>query len=114
MKTKEEAAKEYCKIEVNEGKDNDALFSSRVGMKQIIERAFKSGVEFAEQWISVEDELPEEDQFNDDFSSNVLVKSDYLLTEFTGYFSFKTKQWYSYPSHENIKAVTHWRPINRK
>ena len=47
MKTIEEASNEYSKS----FEDNDYTIET--------ESAFKAGVEFAQRWISVEDELPE-------------------------------------------------------
>lgn len=58
MKKIENAAKNYSEIEVNKGNDNDALFCSRIGMKQIIERSFREGVNFAQKWINTNDEKP--------------------------------------------------------
>ena len=43
MKTTEEAAKEHCK--------NKQLFT-------VSKKSFKAGVEFAQRWIPVEEELP--------------------------------------------------------
>ena len=90
MKTIEEAAKEYEKIHYY------------VDEKE----AFKSGADFAQRWISVEEEMPEN-------SDVVLIKEETLVNAITGYFSTYYKSWISYPFNKDVK-VTHWRPIEIK
>jgi len=98
MKTIKEAAEEYA------GFNKIGIVNDRI-------RAFKAGVEFAQRWISVEDELPEikkeryqifiKRAFKIDpyevFSINTLIKSKENLIEIFSEFS-----------------VTHWRPIELK
>lgn len=114
MKTIEKAAIEQSLNEVNKGSDNDALFCSSIGMKQIIERAFKAGIEFAERWIPVEEELPESDKI----LTTVIVRiQGKVVVAFLGYeianFDKRDKQFH-YKSKNNLEKVTHWRPINHK
>jgi len=58
MKTKEQAAKEYV-INLSEPRKFGNIKTPRGAGIELME-AFKGGVEFAQQWISVDDELPEE------------------------------------------------------
>ena len=61
--------------------------------------SFKAGVEFAQRWISVEDELPEESDF-------VLVK--------TGSGCITTAYFHQEDSYFTSGIITHWRPIELK
>ena len=91
MKTIEEAAKEYSASR----EDNDYTIET--------EMAFNAGVAFAQQWISVEEEMPIE-------PSKYLVKR-YNEIEFCEWkIKGKSKDgyWYDY------LGITHWRPIERK
>ena len=91
MKTIDEAADAYVKNNFYIGTISDKISTQA-------HKAFKAGVKFAQQWIRVEDELPEENVY-------VLVKCtngkrtqfdiDYLLN---GKFHKRTN-------------VTRWRPI---
>ena len=115
MKTIEEAAKEQSANEVRNGEDNDALFCNRFGMKQIIERSFKSGVKFAQRWIPVEEELPE----SDEILTTVIVKiHGKKIDAFLGYqianYDKRDKQFHYRGMLKTFEKVTHWRPIELK
>ena len=75
---------------------------------------FKAGVEFAQRWISVEDELPEIK--NHGFSDLVLTKNSYDNIMLERYDS-ESKQ-FNGIRYDCIKnndgQVTHWRPIELK
>lgn len=86
MKTIEEAAKEYSDYE--EG-----------------EYVFNKGVEFAQQWISIEEELPETDCF-------VLTKSKGNKDE--DYFRVLWFRNFDFFTPEITSNITHWRPIEFK
>ena len=78
---------------------------------------FKAGVEFAQRWISVEDELPEE-------GVSVLIKNDFgyfginvlengiwrmcTVEKIAGLLNLKEYEL------ENFAKPTHWRPIELK
>lgn len=110
MKTIEEAAKEFEKI------NGENIFygaTENPDTKLSIE-SFKGGVEFAEMWIPVEEELPESDKI----LTTVIVKIEgKVVVEFLGYeianFDKRDKQFH-YQSKNNLEKVTHWRPINHK
>ena len=92
MKTIEEEAKEQANAL--------KIYSS----KQDFEKGFKAGVEFAQRWIPVEEELPEENgrylvlRSNGDWTSTYFRVSD---KSFVNYFS-------------DAYCFTHWRPIELK
>lgn len=106
MKTIEEAAKELYPL------NKPTMFTQFVaGLEQ---SAFKSGVEFAQRWISVEDELPEVK--NHGFSDLVLTKNSYDNIMLERYDS-ESKQFNGIRYgciKNNDGQVTHWRPIELK
>ena len=75
--------------------------------------SFKAGVEFAQRWISVEDELPNAEGEANRLSKVVMAKCEDLADEVSAYYDTITKDWRIYPSGQIIKA-THWRPIELK
>jgi len=48
-----EGSEAYSAIEIKEGNENDSLFSSRGGMKQLVERSFREGVLFSEKEMKI-------------------------------------------------------------
>lgn len=91
MKTIEEAAKDF----------NDSHVNGHHPQKWVSD-IFKAGAEFAQRWISVDEELPTE-------LENVLFKSEYegeVLYEVGFLFSGKF--------YVKNKMPTHWRPIELK
>ena len=88
--------------------------------------SFKAGVEFAQRWISVEDELPEITTINNHNHVNVKFKTINgdervctatleSVSQHCGENSPMHNVWYAYPSGGHIlKNVTHWRPIELK
>lgn len=97
MKSIDEAANEHsCR------KDNES--ESYIG--------FKSGVEFAQQWIKVEEEKPKAD----DFSVNIEMKLDNNVV-LSGYL-FADGDWMAYDEDgcgiKIKRKVTSWRPIEFK
>jgi len=92
MKTIEQAAKDYAERNtLNTGADRTKR-----------ENSFKAGADFAQQWISVEDELPEERII-------VLVRfnnSSLALAE------IMDDLWIIYGNVN--RDVAHWRPIELK
>ena len=77
------------------------------------ENGFKAGVEFAQRWISVEDELPNTEGEANRLSKVVIAKCEDLADEVSAYYDTITKDWRIYPSGQIIKA-TNWRPIELK
>lgn len=93
MKTIEQAAKEYS---INFGNDSG-----------VAKLAFKAGVEFAQRWISVDDEMPKPD-------TDVIVK--FTIVEgcdglaLAEYSDDCIWHWRGYDFKEP-ERITHWRPI---
>lgn len=109
MKKIEEAAIDYRKIEVNEGDKNDALFSSREGIQQLVERSFKAGVEFAQKWIQVDQELPGHREV-------VLAKVPLMHHPLLFAYNESTREWYHYDEGDFYKSEINpieWRHIER-
>jgi len=96
MKTIKEAAKSP--------EFNRALLLSNP--HQVITKSFESGVEFAQRWISVEDELPHVDP---DFEFSEMVLTKVMDTYCTNRYHSGLKRWSSWDMN-----VTHWRPIELK
>ena len=102
MKTIEEAAKDF----------NDSHVNGHHPQKWVSD-IFKAGVEFAQRWIPVEEELPEVGRI-------VLVKTKinkvttcemYIPKDCLGNI-LGEKEW---AANYNFKqAITHWRPIDLK
>ena len=117
MKTIEEAAIENRNKEIGVGSANDAVFNSRIGMQILIDKTFVVGVEFAQQWIDVNEELPtvnEDSEFDlkYGFSKEVIVKMKddcYAI----GVYCANSKS-FSLKGSTLAYKITHWRPINRK
>lgn len=93
MQTIDEAAKEFSSYEP-------------------VQIGFKAGIAFAQRWISVEEELPEE-EMKSSLSINVLVKSPNAISPIVAFYNFGSKKWVFYGHNEHL-IVTHWRPINLK
>lgn len=79
------------------------------GKIEIERLAFKAGVQFAEEWISVDDELPSKD------IGIVLLMFDYYPENVTTG-DVDRNDGLIYPHYRFVdwKKITHWRPINRK
>lgn len=90
MKTIEEAANEYAK---KIGGDNFH--------KEELENAFESGIEFAQRWIPVEEELPKRNKW-------VIVRKHNGL-KLGMYFNNVDKFLYGFD--DQTSQITHWRPI---
>ena len=89
----------------------------KTGENAYFGNGFKAGVEFAQRWISVEDELPEE-------GVSVLIKNDFgyfginvlengiwrmcTVEKIAGLLNLKEYEL------ENFAKPTHWRPIELK
>ena len=106
MKSIEEAAKEYAKLEYEDLYDEDSLDVD------ITIKDFTKGVEFAQKWIPIEEELP----FAFDHSIGIEMKLENGVV-LSGY-RFSDGDWLKFTEDgtgEIIKKkVTHWRPIEYK
>lgn len=75
-----------------------------------LEEAFKAGAAFAQEWISVEDELPP--ICIEASEENILLLRNKIDGITLGY--RKIYYWYSQLGILTFDTVTHWRQINRK
>lgn len=78
---------------------------------------FNIGVQFAEEWIDVNDELPELRNTEEWLSEDVLLMVDVPTDEqpfcVVGAYNYKWSEFIELWESSSI-PVTHWRPINRK
>ena len=104
MKTIEEAAKEYAE------KLNYSMEAKHNMCPMDFEISFKKGIAFAEEWISVEDELPEN-------SIEIIFKTKEGRV-YSGFYGLSCNFYATLTNilgnNIMIDKVTHWRPINRK
>ena len=79
-------------------------------------QGFKAGVEFAQQWIPVEEEMPQKMQTEPIVSKVVQVKSKNFKEPFCAFYDHLHNIWIPYPfgSNSQILRITHWRPIELK
>ena len=105
MKTINDAALEYAELKANK------LF--RRLEVSIAEKSFKAGVEFAQRWIPIEEELPEvgeivlvRTKINKVTTCEMYIPKDYLDN------ILGEKEWAA--SYNFKQAITHWRPIELK
>jgi Protein of unknown function (DUF551). len=109
MKTIETAASDHVR--------SRALHSSISNME-----SFKEGAKFAQQWISVEDELPEasKESLGIFYSEYVLIKVSGYEHPFIGYYvKACDDEFFDFISESTSKSIkqieiTHWRPIEYK
>ena len=105
MKSIEEAAREQAAIKVRTDREY-------IQAKQ----DFKAGVEFAQQWISVKDELPERDSNPSSNHQSDIVLSDIVLLKnkfgniFSGYYDYDMASFFNYIDDE-VFEIIEWRPI---
>ena len=73
----------------------------------LVENAFQAGAAFAQEWVSVEDEYPEDYDI-------VLVKTDSDCVS-TAYFHGKRSRFVTYgeEAYEEFGNIIAWRPIER-
>ena len=101
MKTIEEAAKEFALCAIMDYEAEKEL-NGEVDVEEFSIECFKAGVEFAQRWIPVEEELPTESMY-------VLFKSDYFGVSIFDVGFFLNGKFYT----KNSKP-THWRLIELK
>ena len=90
-------------LKINEAAKDYALSKSSAEVFRCGHEAdFKAGVEFAQRWISVEDELPE--TIDDE---KMFLRHPILIKNIDGAFQVLN-------TFSNIGTYTHWRPIELK
>jgi len=102
MKTIEEEAKQYA----DKTYDIYAMLYSEDDLnanKENLIKDFKAGVEFAQRWIPIEEELPP-------VNRTVLIEYDDAIVGVLKY-----KKYIGFTSYRSdLSKITHWRPINLK
>lgn len=104
-----ETIKEAIETKIPDALDPYEILPARAGYLVQLERTgFISGVAWAERWIPVEEELPD----NQDI---VLVKTDKGCVS-TAYLHGKKSGFicYGQEAYNDFGEVTHWRPIEHK
>ena len=100
MKSIEEAAREQAAIKVRTDREY-------IQAKQ----DFKAGVEFAQQWISVKDELPERDSNpSSNHQSDIVLLKNKSGNIFSGYYDYDMASFFNYIDDE-VFEIIEWRPI---
>ena len=104
MKTIQEAAKNsFDRLSIAGADTNEADF---IG-------GFKIGVEFAQRWIPIEEELPQHRiaVFVKMIDRNIPILATLNTNDMCWYFyDYSDNEWYGFAS---VKKITHWRPIER-
>jgi hypothetical protein len=122
MKTKKEAADECIQLFNNDGYiPNYTEDDYNAGFLEGVRRGFNEGVEYAQRWIRVEQELPEFSEENK--NRQFLVKGHIELNGKSGKEFFSVLR-LDYAAHDygidcfdidrHNLVVTHWRPIELK
>lgn len=114
----EKAADEYIETAIDSGENNFVdeggmpLFDDDYVKATYIEAAT---IALQNQWISVEEELPEKDEDGSDTSIYVLVtdSTNPFCYIWKAYYDFTIKEWYDAMSCENLSrfSITHWMSI---
>lgn len=113
MKTTNDAAEEYADVRLGLMSPHDALFITLGDIHEYEMDAFVAGVNFAEQWISVDDELPPEEKKCPRASIDCLV-IDSSGRVFIAIYAFFLKEWWSNETQEKLLNIVKWRPITRQ
>ena len=111
MKTIEEEAKEFSNTRGSQSCKSMREIEYDTGRFV----GFKSGIEFAQRWISVKEELPELIELT--YSDNILFKrKDGLISLGMFHISAIYGKYFITDSGEQVSDtyITHWRPIELK
>jgi hypothetical protein len=107
MKTIEQAAIEESKLKEGFDMEEEKYYQSN---KVNVYESFKKGVEFAQRWIPVEEELPEIKEV-----VLISINIDGTIICYSGYTTqtlIKDNLFVAYGKKNPVKP-THWRPIER-
>ena len=113
MKTIERAASIYAEPIASDLSHKSMDDLNICDLEDYIAESFKEGVEFAQRWIPIEEELPEvgeivlvKTKINKVTTCEMYIPKDYLGN------ILGEKEWAA--SYNFKQAITHWRPINLK
>lgn len=103
MKTIEEGVNNYSILKNGEPRDNQFFEMTERGLDYQVTEAFLAGVEFAQRWIPVEEELPE-------YNLDILFKKmNNNARIHLGHRSQLVNDFVEMAI--TFKNITHWRPI---
>ena len=103
MKTIEEAATNAYSIEVlSSGCNAGVTFGKEM---------FKQGVEYAQKWIPVEEELPPKEKDTDESEIVLIRETQDFGNFFLGWYDYHQKAWFMVYRLHQVKP-THWRPVH--
>lgn len=119
MKTIECVSRVFSLNEVEKLKEHDLKELPKSFAFAISMESFREGVEFAQRWIPIEDELPETNKKEEGilYSEYVLVKVKGYDHPFVGYYvKACDDEFFDFISESTSKSIkqsdiTHWRPI---
>ena len=113
MRTIERAASIYAEPIASDLSHKNMDDLNICDLEDYIAESFKEGVEFAQRWIPIEEELPEvgeivlvKTKINKVTTCEMYIPKDYLGN------ILGEKEWAA--SYNFKQAITHWRPINLK
>lgn len=116
QKQNEEAAKKIIQEYVESYRYENGMELEppvKIFLEKIGNIFFKQGISFAlqNQWISVEEALPlEQDDEDEQYSTNVFARTKDCIRY--AYYDFYNKSWYSVEGGYRFSGdVTHWMPI---
>ncbi|MCL2650305.1 MAG: hypothetical protein FWD60_04660 [Candidatus Azobacteroides sp.] len=113
MKTIKEAVDKYIK-------DNFYIGAIEPDNVTQARKVFKAGVEFAQRWIDVKDELPETTMETIKSGNYIYTVSPVLIKTSNGRFAITKRKmfmdhgWYWMGSSSFNESVEYWRPIELK
>lgn len=111
MKAIKDIAEKYAK-KVNGDYYNQLYPDSDKTIGEVCIQDFEAGVKFAEEWIPVEEELPDAENEANGLSKVVIAKCKKFPDEVSAYYDTIAKRWKTYPCGQVIKVIK-WRPIER-
>ena len=113
MKTKEQAAREYagCYLSI-EIPCNKCPYCHSGCAKKTKSNTFLAGIDFAEEWIPVEKELPEDGK--EVFLKRVLNDGSFKYSAGCLYGAMFNKCWYVDRVFTVLDFYDFWKPINKK
>ena len=101
MKTKEQASYESLIQSPSYVVKHDSVFHE----------GFSRGVEFAQRWIPVEEELPPKENDTDESEIVLIRETQDFGNFFLGWYDYHQKAWFMVYRLHMVKP-THWRPVH--
>lgn len=110
MKTVEEATEDFSLCALMDYEAEKEL-NGEVDIEEFLYECFKGGIEFAQRWIPVEEDLPiSQGHYFVKCKTSFPKNCDVVVAEFYE----DNNTFYSESGDHPIKDATHWRPIELK